>query len=110
MGETDTIKILPQLLVFLKRAAQLRDPKFDLLLYDVIAITMATPSDACLPDRVSAISKGQRDSEGRKEHGQGVSVRSATLQLGPRELLLTQPVAVSLGEPGPPSQAQKNPS
>lgn len=28
---------------------------------------MATPSDACLPDGVSAISKGQRDSEDGEE-------------------------------------------
>lgn len=66
-AEAGTRQLLHQLLAFLKRAAQRSDPKFDLLLYDIIAITMATPSDACLPDRVSAISKGQRDSEDRKE-------------------------------------------
>lgn len=40
---------------------------FDLLPSDIIAITMATPSDACLPDKVSAVRKGQMDTQDAKE-------------------------------------------
>lgn len=44
-----------------------QDLRFDLLPSDIIAITMATPSEACLPDKVSSIRKGQMDTQDGKE-------------------------------------------
>ena len=41
--------------------------QFDLLPSDIMGVTMATPSNACLPDKVSSIRKGQMDIQDRKE-------------------------------------------
>ena len=78
------------------RTVPLWDLQSDLLPSDITVITMATPSDASLPDKVSSVRKGQMGTRMGRSHLQGTRASLTALHWQPGPVGAVSNRAVSL--------------